>query len=161
MTMPKQASYAEHLVKFHASYNPVPSGCWEWKKSTFLSGYGAIRWEGKAELAHRVSWLIHTGSIASLWVLHRCDNRRCVNPQHLFLGTGADNNRDMFQKNRWKKKKDQSGEHNPWSKLTQVQAEEIRSIYASGGVSMKKLGKRFGVSNNAICMIVNRRTYAS
>lgn len=78
-------------------------GCWEWTGSRDRKGYGKIAKGGAPTiplLAHRVSWAIHHGDPGDLCVLHRCDNPPCVRPDHLFLGTIADNNRDMTQKGR-------------------------------------------------------------
>jgi hypothetical protein len=81
-------------------------GCWEWQASIANSGYGQVflAWVDGAStvgLAHRVSWELHFGHIPDgMWVLHRCDNQRCVRPDHLFLGTHADNMQDMARKER-------------------------------------------------------------
>src|SRR5229473_531412 len=79
-------------------------GCWEWIAGKHRFGYGIIRDGGRGSrmrTAHRISWEFHNGSIpAGLWVLHRCDNPQCINPDHLFLGTQFDNMTDAARKGR-------------------------------------------------------------
>lgn len=79
--------------------------CWNWTGSLAGSGYGYLhigdKVERKPRTAHRVSWEIHNGPIPEgLWVLHKCDNRKCVNPEHLFIGDRVDNMRDCAAKGR-------------------------------------------------------------
>jgi hypothetical protein len=77
--------------------------CWTWAGSRSAKGYGRLNVGGAVCQAHRVSWELHRGAIPSdLFVLHRCDNPPCVNPDHLFLGTALDNSRDMVSKGRQK-----------------------------------------------------------
>lgn len=88
--------------------------CWLWTGSIDVSGYGDCWFRGKTDGAHRVAWLIFNGEITDgLFVLHRCDNPKCVNPEHLFLGTHSDNMRDASSKgrlktpNRWAQKREE------------------------------------------------------
>jgi hypothetical protein len=75
--------------------------CWEWQASVNLDGYGRFCLKGKRIRAHRLSWVLANGEIPEgMCVLHKCDNPPCVSPDHLFLGTRADNVRDMVQKGR-------------------------------------------------------------
>ena len=88
---------------FWSLVNKTP-GCWEWIGRFGNAGYGQVKRNGKNKGAHRISYELTHGAIpAGLCVLHRCDNRKCVRPDHLFLGTKRDNTRDMIQKGRAKK----------------------------------------------------------
>lgn len=96
--------------------------CWEWKGSVDRYGYGKTSIKSKTVLAHRKSWLITNGDPKDLFVLHKCDNPKCVNPHHLFLGTNQDNMDDMKSKGRSTR-----GETNPNSKLTSKDVLDIRN----------------------------------
>lgn len=75
-------------------------GCWEWR-GVLQRGYGILHVDGRAIRAHRLSWELHNGPIPpSLYACHRCDNPKCVRPDHIFLGTHGDNMADAHQKGR-------------------------------------------------------------
>ena len=77
------------------------TGCWNWKASFHRDGYGFFRFEGKMQLAHRVSYKLFKGPIPEkMYICHTCDNPACINPSHLFLGTQKDNMDDMKRKGR-------------------------------------------------------------
>jgi len=85
------------------------SGCWHFTGAINTTGYGVVGFKGKVWQAHRLSYYFHNGAIPDgLMVLHKCDNRRCVNPDHLFLGTAKDNTQDMINKGRWVCRKKQT-----------------------------------------------------
>ena len=134
--------------------------CHEWIAGTFNVGYGCFRRDGKSKLAHRVAWGIANGSIPDgdgyhgTCVLHRCDNRKCVNPEHLFLGTAKDNMRDMIKKGRDARIK---GESCSFSKLNEVRVKIIRSAHPL--ISGVELAKVFGVTPSLICSIRKRRVW--
>lgn len=89
-------------MPFSDMFIPEPnSGCWLWIGACDSVGYGNFRIKNKSWKAHRFSWTIHNGIIPDgLFVLHKCDVRPCINPNHLFLGTHLDNMRDMHAKGR-------------------------------------------------------------
>lgn len=135
-------------------------GCWTWIGCIGTHGYGDIRWNGRTDKAHRVSWEIAYGPIQQgMQVLHRCDNRRCVNPDHLFLGTQKDNVADMMAKGR-----DghgyAAGDAHPCSRLTSMQVTEIRRRHANGARGAH-LAREYGVSPHHICSITKGRAWAS
>lgn len=84
------------IDRFEQNYVPEPmSGCWLWLNSTSKTGHGSFRMNGKRPSAHSASYQLHKGTVPKgLCVRHRCDIPSCVNPDHLELGTWADNNRD-------------------------------------------------------------------
>ena len=132
--------------------------CWNWIGKKDGGGYGVVGWNGRHERTHRVSWMLTRGAIPEgMMVLHHCDNRNCCNPGHLYLGTQAENMRDMADRNR--RKGIGLGEANGRAKLTQAQADTIRLLYVSGGTSQQKIAKQFGISQNAVSKIVNNKRY--
>ena len=142
-------------------------GCWLWTGYSGGTGYGHVnintihrksKKRGKTKLisAHRFSYQLHNGIIPEgLCVLHKCDNRMCVNPKHLFLGTKADNTKDMMKKKRNSFKR--YGRYNP--KLTFNQASKIRKLYSTTGIGMWKLAEKFNVSYPSIWKIIHNKTH--
>ena len=122
------------------------SGCWLWQGSIIPDGYGSVRFEGKKHVAHRVAWRLFRGLIApGLVVCHKCDVRACVNPEHLFLGTHADNMRDMTNKLR-----NPRGEKRSSAKLTTQQVSRIKTMLAEDLLYMSEIAREFEVSESTI-----------
>lgn len=159
------------LARFWAKVDKSagPDGCWIWTGCRLPFGHGVVRINPKIKnwLAHRISWVLFFGDIPDgvgyhgTCVLHRCDNPPCVNPDHLFLGTAADNNADRDRKGRRARHFVRNpssilrGERNPTSKLTDAQV-----IYARLSMeSHAALGREFGVSAGAIAHIRKGRAW--
>lgn len=109
------------------------TGCWVWIKRLNSTGYGALTCGSRVDntrrigLAHRISYEIFVGAIPDgLFVCHKCDNRKCFNPKHLFLGTALDNTRDCIAKGRYNFKHGWTGEAHPAAKLTVSDIRDIR-----------------------------------
>lgn len=164
--------------------------CWEWTASTDRKGYGQLMCQRvgapkRPERAHRISWLLAYDEDPELCVLHRCDNRRCVRPEHLFLGTIADNNADMTAKGRHaptpftaadralgaarlprgdrhyartNPERLARGEAHPRTRLTAAQVTELRR-QRSAGASLRCLAESFGISEPAVSAIALRRNW--
>ncbi len=128
------------------------SRCWNWTASVLHSGYGRFQTDCITRLAHRVSWVIHRGPLTGeQQVLHRCDNRACVNPAHLFLGTHQDNMDDMKGNGR---RRHLCGEDLPQTKLTDSDVRAIRRLWSSGKHTQRALAGRFGCAESHLHRIV-------
>lgn len=138
------------------------NGCWIWTAGCVDSGYGSAFADGKHWKAHRLSWHLAHGPIPDgMCVLHHCDVRRCVNPDHLFLGLNEDNVRDRVEKGRSATPRPEAigGERNSQARLTEVQVRQIWSRYASGESSQEELSREYDVSESAIELIACGRTW--
>jgi len=131
------------------------NGCMLWTASKDKNGYGYFRVSTKRkEFAHRYSWEETSGKISdNLFVLHKCDNPSCVNPEHLFLGNHQDNMDDMSKKHRAV-----HGNKHHKTKLTEQEVREIRVLYQNNN-SQRSLAAKFNVTKNAIKCIVNNKTW--
>lgn len=130
--------------------------CWNWKAGKDEKGYGLF-WCKKTWRAHRFSWVVHYGEIPNnLHVLHKCDNPKCVNPEHLFLGTNQDNVNDKFKKGRNYNVK---GEKHKLAKLNDTDIIEIRKLYNNGNFTLKEIAKKYKVYYTTIQKIVTKQTW--
>lgn len=145
---------------------PYDRGCWIWIGAFDHDGYGHISPSTANDTklrAHRLSWILHFGSIPNgLCVCHHCDNRKCIRWDHLFLGSYADNTRDMWAKGRGntehvKPPPPMRGAKNPMAKLTQDKVDQIRRLYPQR--SATELGDQFGVSTDNIYHILRHKTW--
>jgi hypothetical protein len=134
---------AEALSR-HVDRSGGPDACWPWTGSRRATGYGRL-WLGRAHGgifgAHRAAWEHANGPIPEgIFVCHRCDNPPCCNPEHLFLGTAADNNADMVAKDR-----NAHGSRVGTARLNESVVETIRTRFAAGGVTQKALAREMSV----------------
>lgn len=149
--MTAQEVYWSHVLIVHED------GCWGWRGSRTNSGrgYGAIKAQQKKYMAHRVAYEIFNGPIPdNLWVLHKCDNPICSNPDHLWLGTCADNVGDMLQKGRHSPNGLRGSEIGS-SKLTEDQIPLIRA----DARPCSWIAKEYGVTGNMISQIKRRKAW--
>jgi len=142
------------------SYYVRTEGCWEWTGTIRKCGYGTYAANSKVFKAHRYAYEQHYGPIPSgLVVMHSCDNRKCVNPAHLSVGTIADNIADCVAKLRHAR-----GIKKPAAKLTESDVREIRSIAVKGvrghPCSWKRLAKRYGVDPTTIRAVCKGKTWS-
>lgn len=162
----------ELRMRLEASSVKIPEcGCWIWNRGVDKDGYGQAARRHKNIRAHRLSWLLHRGPLEDgKVIMHLCDVPACVNPYHLEQVDPIVNNNDKMAKNRHRVI---SGEHhylrrNPFSrngdrssrsKVTEIQALEIRARFAQGEFQ-KTLASEFGITRSAVSGIVTRRTFA-
>lgn len=134
-----------------------PNGCWLWMACRNTAGYGEINIvPGRHALAHRISYEIANGPIPEgANVLHECDNPPCCNPAHLFLGTQADNVKDMLEKGRENRTRNLRGEQTSWAQLNAAKVRAIRQRWAAGERQVD-LAAEYGISQAAISLVTRR-----
>jgi len=146
--VPKRKTFADAAGVIAESYAVSANGCWSWTKQPSRR-YPTVMLAGELYGVHRLSYIVHNGPIPDgMCVCHHCDNPRCVNPEHLFLGTHRDNMRDMASK-------DRSGFRGQ-GKLTDDQVREIRAK-RSRGIPASWLADEYNISANHIRAIVTYR----
>ena len=147
------------------------SGCWIWMCGLDKDGYGQASRQNRNIRAHRLSWLLHRGELRSGYVvMHICDVRSCINPDHLEQALQIDNNNDKMRKNRHRVAYGdahylrrnpfaRSGSKGASAKITEQQAIEIRERFAAGELQ-RILAAELGITRSAISGVVTRRTFA-
>ena len=137
--------------------------CWEWQSFVRPDGYGRLWWGGdrnERKRAHRIAYQLAYGEIDGEMVLHHCDNRSCVNPNHLYAGSHEDNVQDAIERDRYEPyhpPDDWEGEDHPASKLTDAEVRELRSRYEEEDITQYELADEYGVHQTTVNKILNNR----
>lgn len=143
------------IERFESQINKTTNDCWIWVGEIAEHGGGVLRIGGQILSAYRLSYEIYNGEIPKgLCVCHECDVRACVNPDHLWLGTHAENMADAARKNRM-----HPGEQSAQSKLTEKQVVEIISLYKTGEYSQQQLADKFNVQHSIISGIITGKNW--
>ena len=126
-------------------------GCWNFLGSINYNGYGLTKYSGRRRSVHRLSWMIYNGPIPDgKHICHHCDNKKCINPKHLYCGTHADNMKDVTARKRHPKHLSVP----VIQKITLHQMEDIKDYFMVHGISAIELGRIYGVSRRSIYGIV-------
>lgn len=164
--------------QFFKKFNKTRDGCWEWTGALNGAGYGITRVKGTSYRAHRYSYQIHVGPIPKgMLICHKCDNPKCVRPDHLFVGTPKDNSQDMVSKGRNMHKvcpetlargdrngtrthpeTVRKGEKIEWHKLNDKAVLEIRKRFSEGEPAVD-LAKEYGVHKSCIYKAIYHLTW--
>lgn len=175
--MPRIADPLTHFMS-KVDQTSDPRGCWLWTGGVFKNGYAAFYTGGKMVRAHRfMVEAMHVPIDEGKMALHTCDNRRCVNPAHLYVGTREQNTQDAIERGRFASgdrngmrthperhvskvhpERMARGERSNQSQLTEDDIREIRAAYQNG-MTLKALGAQYGITYQAIQKIVRRRSW--
>lgn len=145
-----------------------PLGCWVWNGAKSSAGYGYYGVNYRSIRVHRISWKLTYGKDPYDLILHRCDNRACVNPDHLFEGSCKDNIHDAVRKGRWptgsqhpsvlRPETRPRGESHANSKLNDEKVKQMRALHAQG-LGQRQIAPIFGVSNYCAWSVISNRTW--
>jgi hypothetical protein len=138
----------ERLLQ-HRQIDPV-SDCWNSDLRRDRKGYPQIGISGVTHRVHRVAYKLFVADPGSLHVLHKCDNPRCFNPNHLFLGTQLDNMRDSAAKGRTR---------GGIRKLSEAEAHKVRMLYWNFGLNQAQIAAHYKMAQSVICRLVNGKTW--
>lgn len=151
-----QKKYEKSVIERFLKKVKKTSSCWHWTHSAEHRRYGYFFLNGRVERINRVSWLLFRGNITNnLLVLHTCDNTKCVNPAHLYLGTQSENNRDAHVRSR----RSSVGLNNGNVKLNPVKVRQIRNKYNIGNTTHSRLAIEYGVTKSAITDILKFKNW--
>lgn len=157
----KRHVYCSNECKIMHNIKKTSQGCWEWQGYVSTSGYGITKDYDRIKKnisVHRLSYLTFISEITEgLCVCHECDNRKCCNPQHLWIGTHHENSQDCLKKGR-NSGGQPGGEKNPASKLNEEKVLQIRRL-AKSGVYQREIAKKFSISQATANQIINRKLW--
>lgn len=127
--------------------------CWPWLGGLNVDGYGSVQALGKPDKSHRVAWFLRHGAWPT-YICHKCNNRKCCNPDHMYEGNPATNGRDRAEKYRAMR-----GEKQHMAAMTDEEAARIRAEYREGGISIPRLAEKYGKSGDSIRRLCAGITY--
>ena len=132
-----------------------PDECWNWTRSTNGVGYGKLKLQGRYWLAHRLAYTILVADPGTMLLCHKCDNRGCVNPSHMFIGRHKDNTSDCIRKGRFAVGNKVTGSY-----LTEQDILNIRALYVPRKFGRYKIARTLGLSPIAIGGVINGNNWS-
>jgi hypothetical protein len=154
---PNDFEYRQRLQLRLLKYSKNNGSCLEWQKQCNPNGYGLIKFRKGTKNVPRAAWIAWNGDIPKgMYVLHKCDNRKCLNINHLFLGNHHDNMKDMISKNRQNKR---PGELHHINIMKNEDIIEMRNLWDSGKETQTSLARKFKCSLTNAHNIVKRKSW--
>ena len=158
----KSATIQQKIDRLRIAYEDKvvrQEGCWDWKGWMTGQGYGGIYFDSKTIGAYKASWIINNGMVPDgKWILHKCDNRICSNPDHLYLGTSSQNAIDRINRTALPKNMFTCGENHPSAKLKTADVIRIKELIALG-VPSTRLAKEYKVNDQTISKIKHKQSW--